>query len=81
MLLGSFDYARYFPNSKRAKQFGSINQRKIEGFVGTPSFSDFTETWLVEMSAQWRNSYTKSPKAHTPPKENPRPAQLIQRCK
>lgn len=60
ILLGSFDYANYFPNSKRVKEFSSINQRKARNLSRTPRFADFTETWFAEMSAQWRKSYTKS---------------------
>jgi len=60
ILLGSFDYASYFPNSKRVKEFISVNQRKTRNLSRTPRFSDFTETWFAEMSAQWRNSYIKS---------------------
>lgn len=60
ILLGSFDYANYFPNSKRATEFSSINQRKARNLSRTPRFADFTETWFAEMSAQWRKSHTKS---------------------
>ena len=60
ILLGSFDYANYFPNSKRVKEFSSINQRKDRNLSRTPRFADFTETWFTEMSAQWRKSHTKS---------------------
>lgn len=60
ILLGSFDYANYFPNSKRVKEFSSINQRKARNLSRTPRFADFTETWFAEMSTQWRKSYIKS---------------------
>ncbi|OUS14690.1 integrase [Gammaproteobacteria bacterium 50_400_T64] len=60
ILLGNFDYANYFPNSKRVNVFDSIDRRKTKSLACTPSFADFTETWFAEMSAEWRSSYTKS---------------------
>ena len=48
--LGTFDYARYFPESPRAKQFAS--GRESSGPV--PLFKDFAETWFAEKRIEWR---------------------------
>ncbi len=60
MLIGSFDYATYFPDSKRVREFESINRRKATARAASPCLADFTETWFSEMAAQWRSSYQKS---------------------
>ena len=61
----AFDYGRYFPNSPRATGPGShsaVNQRKRisapgnNEATGTPSFADFSETWLVENEVRWRRT-------------------------
>ncbi len=54
--LGSFDYAKYFPNSKMIGKFVS---QKLQGLPtsDTPLFSDFADTWLAEMRIQWRESH------------------------
>lgn len=55
--LGSFDYARYFPNSPRAAEFAAIDAAKDATIVGgadTPLFRDFAETWLEESQVAWR---------------------------
>ncbi|MFK5891784.1 MAG: site-specific integrase [Pseudomonadota bacterium] len=54
--LGTFDYAKYFPNSKMVEKFVS---QKTSALLksNTPLFKDFTETWLAEMRIQWRESH------------------------
>jgi len=53
--LGQFDYASYFPSSPRAAEFEK--QQKRQATVGSPSFSEFADTWLAEMKIQWRESH------------------------
>lgn len=60
ILIGQFEYAKYFPNSKRVSKFASIDERKALAGASSPLFKDFSEVWFREMSAQWRNSHTKS---------------------
>jgi len=54
--LGSFNYSRYFPHSKRAVQCrvepGSSN-------TGTPNFSEFAEVWYLESSVRLKRSVLK----------------------
>lgn len=51
--LGSFDYASYFPDSKKAESF---NQPTSTAEL-LPLFKDFAETWYVNMKVSWRDSY------------------------
>lgn len=55
--LGSFDYARYFPNSPRVAEFAALEVAKDEPSVldpAVPLFRDFAETWLEENQVAWR---------------------------
>lgn len=65
--LGTFDYAKTFPGSPRAKKF-SIKSLQQESQIlatayvetpdiCTPSFSDFAALWQIEMSPQWKRSH------------------------
>ena len=69
MSLGSFDYARYFPNSKMLATLavapGPVNGAAIgdplaaanEVAKPTPLFSEFSETWYSEKQVEWRHSH------------------------
>ncbi|MEJ1379029.1 MAG: DUF3596 domain-containing protein [Candidatus Sedimenticola sp. (ex Thyasira tokunagai)] len=56
IVLGSFEYGRYFPNSSNAG-LGLIREVE-ESKNDTPLFATFAETWFAEMRAQWRDSYS-----------------------
>ncbi|WP_289132620.1 DUF3596 domain-containing protein [uncultured Spongiibacter sp.] len=56
IVLGQFDYARYFPNSPRLKELGATIPAPQN--QATPVFREFTDTWLQEMQAQWRPTHT-----------------------
>lgn len=58
--LGSFVYADYFPNSKKAKEFEELNNRVLAAKAGvnnTPTFAEFSDTWLNEKQIEWRDSH------------------------
>ena len=55
--LGTFDYGRYFPNSPRAANFRSHDQRLSELQSRTPRFDTFADSWLDENQVRWRPSY------------------------
>lgn len=58
--LGTFVYADYFPNSKKAVEFEELNKRissAKEGISNTPTFADFSDTWLNEKQIEWRDSH------------------------
>lgn len=54
--LSSFDYAKYFPNSKMVEKFVTQTTSALQK-SNTPLFVDFTDTWLAEMRIQWRESH------------------------
>jgi integrase len=55
--LGTFDYARYFPNSTKVSYFEQQDKRRIELTSRTPIFADFAKSWLEENEVRWRQSY------------------------
>ncbi len=57
MVLGSFDYGKYFPNSPKAEEFRKLNQRAAAMRADVPLFSVFAEEWITEKKVEWRQSY------------------------
>ncbi|RLA54485.1 MAG: site-specific integrase [Gammaproteobacteria bacterium] len=57
ILLGTFDYAAYFPNSDRVAQFKDHDARKEQVQSDTPTFSDFSDLWFSENEIGWKYSY------------------------
>ena len=66
----TFEYRRYFPNSKLAEKFensqairSKISQSTQHAFmtaptaISTPLFSEFVEQWYEEFSVGWRRTY------------------------
>ena len=66
---GSFDYRRYFPNSKNAAKFDITHQTaqppvsnspvESTGNPSTPLLRDFANIWYAEKEVEWRNSHRK----------------------
>lgn len=54
--LGTFEYRKYFPNSKRAAQFDTKVPVDSRTDAGIPLFRDFVGTWLLETEISWRHS-------------------------
>ncbi|MCH8493007.1 MAG: site-specific integrase [Idiomarina sp.] len=54
--LGTFDYAKHFPNSPRVEQFRAMQAHSR--FVDTPLFANFAQQWFSEMLIQWRTSHS-----------------------
>lgn len=53
--LGTFEYCKYFPNSKRASQFEKpAVQTAPTADHTTPLFKAFADTWWVENEIRWR---------------------------
>lgn len=55
--LGTFDYAKYFPKSKRAEQFAEHNQRIERIRCQLPTLGEFYPTWFAEWEVAWRKSH------------------------
>lgn len=61
--LGTFDYAKYFPNSKMLEKIEADKkelERKSEDGSGAPLFEDFAEEWLFENQVRWKQSYIEN---------------------
>ncbi len=55
--LGVFDYSKYFPNSKNARLFASME--KVDSHLsvsGAPQLKDFAEEWFLEKKVEWRET-------------------------
>ncbi|MEE2651421.1 MAG: DUF3596 domain-containing protein [Pseudomonadota bacterium] len=46
--LDTFDYAQYFPKSKRVEKFAAHERRKERLSSGVPTFAEFAEVWFSE---------------------------------
>lgn len=55
--LGTFDYAKYFPKSKRVEQFSIKKEQCVALSSSTPLFKDFSSIWFDEKKIEWRSSY------------------------
>ncbi len=62
ILLGSFVYGNYFPNSSMVQKFDVITNRKlaVNSAGRLPTFEEFSQIWLAEMAISWRVSYAKT---------------------
>lgn len=67
IVLGTFDYADYFPNSSRVNQFtGKTAERQgsapaaEDGLPETPLFRDFAWQWVEEFGVYWRRTYRET---------------------
>lgn len=62
ILLGTFVYSSYFPNSKMVARFEKQQQRLLAGNRAErlPTFEEFAVIWLDEMQVSWRDSYRKT---------------------
>jgi integrase len=57
IVLGTFDYAAYFPDGGKVEVFRSLERRVASAKSDTPLFRDFAETWFAERRIEWRRSY------------------------
>lgn len=56
LLLGTFDYGKYFPKSTKAQRFAELSNRIHVIRDGKSSFQEFAETWYAEKEVEWRPS-------------------------
>ena len=57
ILVGTFDYATYFPNSNSTERFRYIDVVQLASSSSIPSFRDFADTWFSENEPRWKYSY------------------------
>lgn len=61
LVLGTFKYDEYFPNSERGQKLSQLNQlRAASQTNNAPLFSDFSELWFREREGEWRKSYIQT---------------------
>ena len=67
ILLGTFVYRDYFPRSKKVEFFDQQDSRVTAARLSPnqftsdmPTFKEFTEVWLSDMSVEWRESHKKT---------------------
>lgn len=60
--LGTFDYAKYFPNSQMLNQFNDKRAVIMKDAVvcESPLFKDFVKEWNEENSIRWKHSYKET---------------------
>ncbi|MDD4853688.1 MAG: DUF3596 domain-containing protein [Acinetobacter towneri] len=55
--LGTFEYKKYFPKSKRVEEFKEKRSQQIAVQTKVPLFKEFTELWFKQKQIEWRDSY------------------------
>ncbi|MHA3116562.1 site-specific integrase [Acinetobacter sp. ANC 4635] len=55
--LGTFEYGKYFPKSKRIEEFKEKRSQQIAVQTKVPLFKEFTELWFKQKRVEWRTSY------------------------
>lgn len=61
IMLGTFDYGKYFPNSPRVEEFKKLEQKtRMAAGKATPLFKEFMLDWYDEMKIGWRDSYDQT---------------------
>jgi integrase len=57
ILVGTFDYITYFPDSNSTERFRHIDAVQLASSSSIPSFRDFADTWFSENEPRWKYSY------------------------
>ena len=55
--LGTFEYGKYFPKSKRIEEFTAKRSLQIAVQSNVPLFHDYVEVWFTQKEIEWRMSY------------------------
>ncbi|WP_296405282.1 site-specific integrase [Psychrobacter sp.] len=57
IVLGTFNYAQYFPKSDKAEEMMALNDRKTSIQTDVPLFKDFAMQFTQEKEIEWRETY------------------------
>lgn len=57
ILLGTFAYAAYFPNSRYVAKFARQASQAVQAASEAPIFREFAEIWFQENTVAWKHSY------------------------
>jgi len=65
ILLGNFEYAKYFPSSNKVQKYEELQQRKQTATnhfnaPDAPTLKAFSELWFNEKAIEWRKSHKQS---------------------
>ena len=63
IMLGQFDYARYFPNSPMLEKIQRVTKQQALAQamkVATPTFAEFSRLWFDQMTPSWRQATAES---------------------
>jgi integrase len=63
IVLGTFDYAAYFPDGGKVDVFRRLEQRLASARSGTPNFGEFANIWFDERKVEWRRTYITTMRA------------------
>jgi integrase len=63
IVLGTFDYAAYFPDGGKVDVFRRLEQRVASARSGTPNFGEFANIWFDERKVEWRRTYITTMRA------------------
>lgn len=55
--LGTFEYEKYFPKSRRIDEFKEKRSQQIAVQTRVPLFKEFTALWFKQKQVEWRTSY------------------------
>lgn len=60
ILVGTFDYASYFPDSPKVELLEKTRKAKEAALSGVPQFAVFAEIWFSECEVGWRYSHRET---------------------
>ncbi|WP_321277551.1 Arm DNA-binding domain-containing protein [Thiomicrorhabdus indica] len=57
---GTFEYGRFFPNSKKLAKMQKLEAQQKANYRKTPLFREFAEIWYSEFEHTWRHATAKT---------------------
>lgn len=61
---GTFEYGRYFPNSKKLAKMQKLEAQQKANYRKTPLFEEFANIWYSEFEHTWRKATAKTYRAY-----------------
>ena len=60
ILLGTFEYATYFPDSKKADSVAQLDTKREAALSNCPTFNELFKIWWNENEVRWRKSHKET---------------------
>lgn len=57
IVLGTFEYGKYFPKSKRIAEFQEKRSQQVAIQTNVPLFKEYAQVWFTQRQIEWRESY------------------------